>query len=228
MAPTIRLATEDDAEQIREIYAPFCRDTPVSFETQPPTVDEMRQRIAKILEVSPVARLRRRRADPGIRLRQPAPRTRRVSSGRSMSRSMSAKGRRRGGRGPCPLYLALRALAAPGLLQRPRRHHLAQPGQRRPSPVDGLPDRRRLSEHRLQVRGLARRRLVAAHLAGSRPRTQAARDCLIVRESPEWHDALQAGLGSSRVSRDREKSHSSRQPWNSAVPECRRGGCGPP
>ena len=53
MAATIRLAGEDDAEQILEIYAPFCRDTPVSFETQPPTLYEMRERIAKVLKSHP-------------------------------------------------------------------------------------------------------------------------------------------------------------------------------
>ena len=53
MSATIRLATEDDAEQILAIYAPFCRDTPVSFETQPPTLDEMRQRIARTVKRFP-------------------------------------------------------------------------------------------------------------------------------------------------------------------------------
>ena len=43
MSPIIRLATEDDAAAIREIYAPFCESTPVSFETQAPTVEEMRR-----------------------------------------------------------------------------------------------------------------------------------------------------------------------------------------
>jgi phosphinothricin acetyltransferase len=50
---TIRLATEDDAEAVLAIYAPFCRDTPVSFETREPTVAEMRQRIAKTVESLP-------------------------------------------------------------------------------------------------------------------------------------------------------------------------------
>ncbi len=53
MAPTIRLATRDDADQIQAIYAPFCRDTPVSFELEPPTVDEMRRRIVKTLTSFP-------------------------------------------------------------------------------------------------------------------------------------------------------------------------------
>jgi phosphinothricin acetyltransferase len=53
MSRTIRLATEEDAEGIQAIYAPFCRDTPVSFETREPTVAEMRQRIAKTLKSFP-------------------------------------------------------------------------------------------------------------------------------------------------------------------------------
>ena len=53
MAPIIRLATLDDAEAIRDIYAPFCDATPISFETQAPGVDETRRRIAKTLESLP-------------------------------------------------------------------------------------------------------------------------------------------------------------------------------
>ncbi len=52
--PTIRLAIEDDAGQIQRIYAPFCRDdSPVSFEVEPPTVDEMKRRIDKTLARHP-------------------------------------------------------------------------------------------------------------------------------------------------------------------------------
>jgi L-amino acid N-acyltransferase YncA len=52
--PTIRLATEDDAEQVRAIYAPFCEpDCHVSFEYEPPTVEEMARRIARTLERFP-------------------------------------------------------------------------------------------------------------------------------------------------------------------------------
>jgi phosphinothricin acetyltransferase len=49
----IRLATEDDADQVQAIYAPFCGNTPVSFETTAPTIEEMRQRIAKTLAIVP-------------------------------------------------------------------------------------------------------------------------------------------------------------------------------
>jgi L-amino acid N-acyltransferase YncA len=49
MKPILRLATERDAEQILEIYRPFCADSPVSFELEPPSLDEMRRRIAKVL-----------------------------------------------------------------------------------------------------------------------------------------------------------------------------------
>jgi L-amino acid N-acyltransferase YncA len=53
LAPTIRLATLDDAGQIREIYAPFCDASPVSFETEAPTVDEMERRISRTLAFYP-------------------------------------------------------------------------------------------------------------------------------------------------------------------------------
>jgi phosphinothricin acetyltransferase len=52
--PTIRLATEDDADPIRRIYAPFCAgDSHVSFEVEPPTSEEIARRIAKILKGYP-------------------------------------------------------------------------------------------------------------------------------------------------------------------------------
>src|SRR5437588_4218767 len=53
MAPGIRFARIPDAEQVQAIYAPFCGDSPVSFETKPPTVEEMQGRIRKILEQFP-------------------------------------------------------------------------------------------------------------------------------------------------------------------------------
>ena len=49
MPATIRLAGEGDAEAIQRIYAPFVLHTAVSFETEPPSVDEMRSRILKII-----------------------------------------------------------------------------------------------------------------------------------------------------------------------------------
>ncbi len=52
-APIIRIATPDDAAQIRDIYAPFCGNSPVSFELEPPSVDEMRRRIVEILSRFP-------------------------------------------------------------------------------------------------------------------------------------------------------------------------------
>jgi L-amino acid N-acyltransferase YncA len=48
MQPIIRLATPHDAEQVQAIYAPYCF-TPISFETEPPGVEEMRGRLVKVL-----------------------------------------------------------------------------------------------------------------------------------------------------------------------------------
>ena len=53
MTAHIRLATLEDAAQVQAIYAPYVRDTYISFETEPPSVEEMRLRIRKILEKWP-------------------------------------------------------------------------------------------------------------------------------------------------------------------------------
>ncbi len=53
MAATIRLASEQDAEQIARIYMPVVRDTAISFEVEPPTAGEMARRIAATLPAFP-------------------------------------------------------------------------------------------------------------------------------------------------------------------------------
>src|SRR5213593_1124663 len=53
MAAVIRLAGEADAEAVQAIYAPYVRDTAISFETEPPTVEEMGRRIRTVLEHAP-------------------------------------------------------------------------------------------------------------------------------------------------------------------------------
>jgi phosphinothricin acetyltransferase len=49
----IRVATADDAAAIQAIYAPIVEHTFISFETEPPTVDEMERRIAATLPTLP-------------------------------------------------------------------------------------------------------------------------------------------------------------------------------
>jgi L-amino acid N-acyltransferase YncA len=46
---SLRLATLDDAPAVAAIYAPYVRDTVISFEAVPPAPDEMRSRIADAL-----------------------------------------------------------------------------------------------------------------------------------------------------------------------------------
>ncbi len=48
-----RLATPADAPGLLEIYAPFCRETAVSFETEPPAPEEMERRIAVTTAILP-------------------------------------------------------------------------------------------------------------------------------------------------------------------------------
>ena len=52
MSASLRLATPDDAPAVAEVYAPHCL-TPVSFELQPPSADDMRARIVKTLAAHP-------------------------------------------------------------------------------------------------------------------------------------------------------------------------------
>ncbi len=53
MTMTIRVAEPGDAQQVLDIYAPFCLATPVSFETEVPSLEEMRKRITSTLELFP-------------------------------------------------------------------------------------------------------------------------------------------------------------------------------
>jgi phosphinothricin acetyltransferase len=53
MEGTIRLARPADAKAVTAIYAPFVRDTHVSFETAVPTEDEIGRRIRAALELAP-------------------------------------------------------------------------------------------------------------------------------------------------------------------------------
>lgn len=41
----IRIASADDAEQLRKVYAPYVRKTAVTFEYETPSLDEFRSRI---------------------------------------------------------------------------------------------------------------------------------------------------------------------------------------
>ena len=53
MHDVIRLAIVDDAPQIHAIYAPIVAETAVSFELEPPSVEEMSQRIETTLFTLP-------------------------------------------------------------------------------------------------------------------------------------------------------------------------------
>ena len=49
----VRIATETDAEAIAAIYAPYVRDTAISFDEDPPGPEEMRRRLASSRDVYP-------------------------------------------------------------------------------------------------------------------------------------------------------------------------------
>ncbi|MBA3855680.1 MAG: N-acetyltransferase [Cyanobacteria bacterium PR.3.49] len=47
--PSIRLATNNDAAAVLDIYGPYCSKSPATFELQPPELDDIRNRIEKTL-----------------------------------------------------------------------------------------------------------------------------------------------------------------------------------
>ena len=53
MELAIRSANPNDAEAIASIYGPYVRDTSISFETEPPSAEEMRSRIVATLSGHP-------------------------------------------------------------------------------------------------------------------------------------------------------------------------------
>jgi L-amino acid N-acyltransferase YncA len=53
MITRIRFATPADAAAVAEIYGPFCEDSPITFETVRPTIEEIEHRIGGILERFP-------------------------------------------------------------------------------------------------------------------------------------------------------------------------------
>lgn len=48
----IRIATENDAEELLNIYAPYVEKTAITFEYEVPSVEEFRTRIRNILKIS--------------------------------------------------------------------------------------------------------------------------------------------------------------------------------
>ena len=53
MATSIRMATPEDAAALLSIYAPLVRETAITFELEPPTVDTFRHRIRDTLARHP-------------------------------------------------------------------------------------------------------------------------------------------------------------------------------
>ena len=50
---TVRTASAEDAERLLEIYAPYVKNTAITFEYYVPSVDEFRRRIAGVLRNFP-------------------------------------------------------------------------------------------------------------------------------------------------------------------------------
>src|SRR6187401_1845700 len=53
MSPLIRMATEADAAAVLAIYGPFCESTVISFEYEPPSIDDVARRIRNVTAYYP-------------------------------------------------------------------------------------------------------------------------------------------------------------------------------
>src|SRR5690242_8035323 len=146
----IRTAREADAEAMLAIYAPYVRDTAISFETEPPSVEEFRGRMRSTLEAGLWLVCE---ADDG-------------SIGYACAARLSMDGRGDGlraprsspaGRRPGSLHVTARLPGAPGLPHRGRRHRATESRQRGPSRADGFRARRGPPGGGLQAWTLARR-----------------------------------------------------------------------
>ena len=137
----IRLATEDDAGQMLEIYGPVVRDTIISFEEQPPSTEEFRGRIRTVLERVPWLVCDIDGHIAGYAYATPF----RTRAGYRWSAELTVyvhpSHHRRGvGRA---LYTALLCcLAGQGYRTAVGGHRPPEPRQRRPAPVDGVPSHR--------------------------------------------------------------------------------------
>src|SRR5216117_543071 len=158
----IRLADEADAGAMLAIYAPYVRETAISFETEPPSEEEFRQRVRSTLEVGPWL-LVRWAVPPASRV----PVDRRGDGVRACRTPPQ-------GRRPRPLHRAPRLPRAAGFPERGRRHRAPQPGERGAPRAGGLRASRGAARGRLQARALARRRLVAARARRAGPVARAA------------------------------------------------------
>lgn len=192
MPPTIRLATPEDAKQIQTIYSPYCL-TPISFELEPPTVEEVRGRMARVLEFYPwlvcevggelvgYAYASRHRERPAYQW--------------SVDTSVYVRlHRQRLGVGRGAIRFAVRGAAAARVRQRLCGGDAAEPGERRLARGDGIRAGRRLPAGGLQVWDLARRGMVSATGAAAAGRPAAPQSLEEVQGLAEWESALGSGI----------------------------------
>ena len=124
MPPTIRLATPADAGEVQAIYAPFCH-TPISFESEPPGVEEC---AAGWRGARPISLVVERGAwgSSGLRLRHAAPRASGVLLVRRYQR-LRPSGPEAAGPGAGLVHVAFGRAALAGLRQRLRWRDVANP-----------------------------------------------------------------------------------------------------
>ena len=126
----VRVAETADAPAFAAIYAPIVRDTVISFETEPPTPEEMAGRIARTLADYPWLTAVRDGQVAGYAYASQH-RSRAAYRWSVDVTVYVAETARRCGVGQCSLRRPERHPAAPGVSRRLRRHRPAERRQRR-------------------------------------------------------------------------------------------------
>ena len=154
MAAIIRIATEQDAASIAALYAPYVRETTISFETEAPSTSAMRRRLREVSALFPWLICEDGAGQHSwLRLCLPAPGPRClpvVGGRRRLCRRAGAASRRRSR----PVYGPFPAATPPGVLQRLRQRNLVQRCERWTARGDGLRAGGRVPKRRVQAGGV--------------------------------------------------------------------------
>ena len=175
MPSLIRLATEDDAPAIAAIYAPYVRDTAISFELEPPDAGAFRTKIRDVLKLAPWLV----REDDGIVVGYAYASSFRARRAYrfTVETSVYVRGDMRGRGVGRSLYEELmRTARGPGLQARDRGHDGAERPERGAPCSARIRARRHVPRGRVQVRPVARRRVLGAP-ARARSRTRRGSRC---------------------------------------------------
>ena len=206
MPARIRLAGVRDAQAIAEIYRPFVEQTAISFETEPPTREEIERRISETMTTHPwlVCEGEEQVAGYAYATRHRA----RAAYQWSVDTSVYVNEVYwRSGDRARTLRVPVCDPRRAAILQRVRGHRAPQSRQRGPPRISGVHAHRRLRARGLQARRVARRRVVATSIDRAQNASGAAaeprggpKSCGLAFSAGDWRSDRQDVDGAQIVS----------------------------